>query len=81
MNDPFFSRAGRCFGGARRMAYDTDQERLNYAFRLLYGRTPTVDEVKDARQFLIAPAGRSGTLPSHGPAKPRSLAALMRVLL
>src|SRR2546430_9345657 len=32
-------------------------ERLNYGFRLLYGRPPTLDEVKDARQFLAAARG------------------------
>jgi len=51
MNDPFFHEQADALAVRVGMAYDTDLERLHYAFRLLYGRTPAVDEVKTRASF------------------------------
>jgi len=64
------------------MACDTELERLNYAFRLLYGRTPQVDEVTEAHQFLAAARGSLKDTPVANDKRNREAwAALMRVLL
>jgi hypothetical protein len=34
------------------MAYDTLQGRIDYAFRLAYGRAPRLEEIREAQQFL-----------------------------
>ena len=82
MNDPFFHEQADGVAVRVGMAYDTDQERLTYAFRLLYGRVPTMDEIKDARQFLTA---ARGTLKDTAVVTDRrnreAWAAFMRVLL
>ena len=83
MNDPFFHEQADALAVRVGMAYGTDAERLNYAFRLLYGRTPSPEEVRDARQFLTR---RAPVLSGYGGRRTISknreaLASLMRVLL
>jgi hypothetical protein len=82
MNDAFFHEQADALAVRVGMAYDTDQERLNYAFRLLYGRVPTVDEIKDARQFLTAARGSlKETAVADDRRNREAWAAFMRVLL
>src|SRR5207247_2764806 len=52
MNDPFFHTQADALAVRIGMAYGTDLERLNYAYRLLYARAPSPDEVRECRQFL-----------------------------
>jgi hypothetical protein len=82
MNDPFFHEQADALAVRVGMACDTELERLNYAFRLLYGRTPGLEEVKDARQFLTAARGSLEDTPVANDKRNREAwAALMRVLL
>jgi hypothetical protein len=82
MNDPFFHEQADSLAVRVGMAYGNDAERLNYAFTLLYGRPPSADEVRDARQFLAAARASLGGTAVPGDRKNReALASLMRVLL
>jgi hypothetical protein len=57
-------------------------ERLNYAYRLLYGRAATPDEVKDAREFLAAARGSlKDTAIASDRRNREAWASFMRVLL
>jgi hypothetical protein len=82
MNDVFFHEQARALAVRVEMAHGTDVERLNYAYRLLYGRAPAADEVREARQFLTA---ARGSLRDTGVAEDKQnhevWASLMRVLL
>jgi hypothetical protein len=82
MNDPFFHEQADALAVRVGMAFDTELERLNYAYRLLYGRTATLDEVKDAREFLAAARGSlKDTAIATDRCNREAWAALMRVLL
>jgi len=82
MNDSFFHEQADALGVRVGMAYDTDLERLNYAYRLLYGRTPALDEVAEARKFLLAARGSLKDTSIAADRRNREAwAALMRVLL
>jgi hypothetical protein len=82
MNDPFFHAQADALAVRVGMAYGSDLERLNYAFKLLYGRTPSLDEVRDCRQFLTqARPSLGGTAVPEDRKNRESLAALMRVLM
>jgi hypothetical protein len=82
MNDAFFHEQADALAVRAGMAYDTDQERLTYAFRLLYGRPPTLEDVRDARQFLVtAREGLGATAVPEFKRNREAWAALMRVLL
>jgi hypothetical protein len=82
MNDPFFYEQADGLAVRVGMAYGSDLERLHYAFRLIYGRIPTPEEIRDARRFLTtarASLGRT-TVPEYKKYR-EALASLMRVLL
>ena len=82
MNDPFFHEQADALAVRVGMAYGSDAERLNYAFSLIYGRVPSPDEVRDARQFLAAArASLGGTAVPDYKKSREALASLMRVLL
>src|SRR5215470_9911804 len=82
MNDPFFHEQADALAVRVGMAYNTDLERLNYAYRLLFGRTPAIDEVAEARRFLIAARGSLNETPVPDDKRNREAwAAFMRVLL
>jgi hypothetical protein len=66
MNDPFFHAQAAALADRVTAAAPSESERLRYAFRLVYGRVPAVDELTDMHQFL---------------AEEQSWPALMRVLL
>jgi len=82
MNDPFFHTQADTLAVRIGMAYNTDADRLRYAYHLLYGRVPAPDEIKEDLQFLGA-ARKS----LHDTAVPdyqwnrQAWASLMRVLL
>jgi hypothetical protein len=52
MNSPFMHDQSERFAVRVGMAYDTLQERIDYAFRLAYGRAPGLEEIREAQQFL-----------------------------
>jgi hypothetical protein len=82
MNDPFFHEQADALAVRVGMAYDSELERLNYAYRLLFGRTATLDEVKDAREFLAAArASLKDTAIATDRRNREAWAAFMRVLL
>jgi len=82
MNDPFFHAQADALAVRVGMAYGPDLDRLNYAYRLVYGRTPSLDEVRDCRQFLAqARESLAGTAVPEDRKNREALAALMRVLL
>src|SRR6185295_16627965 len=60
MNDPFFHEQSDALAVRVGMAYSGDPEPLNYAYSLLYGRSPAPEEVRDARQFLASARGSLG---------------------
>jgi hypothetical protein len=52
MNDPFMMEQSDALAVRVGMAYSTTAERLSYAYKLLFGRTPTSEESDSAVQFL-----------------------------
>jgi Protein of unknown function (DUF1553)/Protein of unknown function (DUF1549)/Planctomycete cytochrome C len=52
MNNPFVHEHADQFAVRVGMAYDTMPERVDYAFRLAYGRAPKPAEVKDAIAYI-----------------------------
>jgi hypothetical protein len=52
MNNPFVHEQADQFALRVGMAYDTMPERVDYAFRLAYGRSPKPDEVKEAIAYI-----------------------------
>ncbi len=82
MNDPFFHEQADAVALRVGMSFGSDVERLGYAYRLLFGRAPAADELREDRQYL-ADARRS-LANSSAPEAQRSRdawASLMRVLL
>jgi hypothetical protein len=70
MNDAFFHAQAASLAARVKSAGQTDAERLRYAFLLLYGRAPGLDEIQDTRRFLAQTGNEDEAWP-----------ALMRVLL
>jgi hypothetical protein len=82
MNDPFFHAQADALAVRVGMAYGSDLDRLNYAYKLLYGRPPSLDEVKDCREFLSKARVSLGDTAVPEDRKNReAIAALMRVLM
>jgi uncharacterized protein DUF1553/uncharacterized protein DUF1549/cytochrome c len=52
MNSPFIHEQSERFAVRVGMAYDTLRERIDYAFRLAYGRAPRLDEIREAQNYL-----------------------------
>src|SRR5262249_33687000 len=52
MNDPFFHAQADGLAVRIGMAFSSEIERITYAYRLLYGRAPTLEELRDSRQLL-----------------------------
>ncbi len=52
MNSPFMSEQSDQFAVRIGMAYDTLRERIDYAFRLAYGRAATLPEIREAQSYL-----------------------------
>ncbi len=49
------------------MAYSTDAERIDYAYRLLYGRAPTPAELVDCKNYLYQGASWHSRIPDCRP--------------
>ncbi len=60
MNDPFFHEQADALAVRVAMRYSTDEDRVRYAYMLVYGRPPAPDEILDARQFLTQRARIAG---------------------
>jgi hypothetical protein len=54
MNDPFFHEEADAIAVRVGMNFGSDLERLAYAYKLLYGRAPAPDELREDRAFLAA---------------------------
>jgi hypothetical protein len=52
MNSPFMHEQSDRFAVRVGMAYDTLRERIDYAFRLVYGRAARPEEVREAENYL-----------------------------
>ncbi len=52
MNSPFMHEQSDRFAVRVGMAHDTLRERIDYAFRLAYGRAATPAEIREARDYL-----------------------------
>jgi hypothetical protein len=52
MNSPLMHGASDQFAVRVGMAFDTMTERINYAFRLAFGRMATLPEIKEAMAYL-----------------------------
>jgi hypothetical protein len=82
MNDPFFHAQADALALRVGMNFGSDVERLNYTYRLLYGRLPAPDELRDARDYLVK--ARQSLADTGSPEWQRARtvwASLMRVLL
>jgi len=53
MNSPFIHEQSDRFAVRVGMAYDTLRERIDYAFRLAYGRAPRLEEIREAQNYLM----------------------------
>ncbi|HEY1342327.1 MAG TPA: PSD1 and planctomycete cytochrome C domain-containing protein [Bryobacteraceae bacterium] len=73
MNDPFFHAQAEALAGRVTAASPREPERLEYAYKLVYGRKPAADESKLVRQFLVQEQASTEETPAW--------ASLMRVLL
>jgi hypothetical protein len=69
MNDAFFHAQAAALAKRVETSATGETERLRFAFRVLYGRAPAADEVRDMHQFLTESGSDEGW------------PALMRVLL
>jgi hypothetical protein len=82
MNDPFFHEQSDALAVRVAMRYSSDLERLRYAYKLVYGRAPAPDEIRDASQFLIhARESLAGTSLLEDRMYREAWASLMGVLL
>lgn len=82
MNDAFFHQQADTLAVRVGMAYGGELDRLNFAYRLLFGRGPSPDEVREAREYLArARAALAGTAIPEDRRNREALASLMRVLL
>jgi hypothetical protein len=82
INSAFVEEQADILGVRVGMAVPTDAERIAYAYRLAFGRAPSVDEVRDCTKYL---ADAKTELKASGIAADRqpraALASLMHVLL
>jgi hypothetical protein len=82
MNDLFFHEQADAVGLRVGMNSGSDAERLNGAYKLLYGRSATAAELRDGRQFLAAARqSLANTAVPEWQRTRESWASLMRVLL
>jgi len=82
MNDPFFYTQADTLAVRIGMQYNSDLDRLRHAYRLVYGRIPKADEIREAQQFLAsARKSLQGTGVPDYQWNRQAWASLMRVLL
>jgi Protein of unknown function (DUF1553)/Protein of unknown function (DUF1549)/Planctomycete cytochrome C len=82
MNDPFFHQQADALAVRVGMRYGPDLARLRYAYKLVYGRAPAPDEIRETRQFLTrAKESLDGSALPEDRKYREVWASLMRVLL
>jgi len=82
MNDPFFHDQADLLAVRVGMNFNSDAERLGYAYKLVYGRAPSADEVREDRAFLAAARkSLNDTQVAEWQRNRAVWASLMRVLL
>ena len=82
MNDPFFHEQADAFAIRVAMRESSDLARLQYAYRLAYGRLPTPEEVRDDQKYLVSARDALASSSMTEDRKYREAwASLMRVLL
>jgi len=82
MNDPFFYTQADTLAVRVGMQYNSDLNRLRCAYRLVYGRIPKADEIREGQQFLAsARKSLQGTGVPDYQWNRQAWASLMRVLL
>jgi hypothetical protein len=82
MNDPFFHDQADALAVRVAMRCSSDLARLRYAYKLVYGRAPAPDEIREGSQFLIrARESLAGTSLSEDRTYREAWASFMRVLL
>jgi Protein of unknown function (DUF1553)/Protein of unknown function (DUF1549)/Planctomycete cytochrome C len=82
MNDPFFHTQADALAVRVGMQFNSDSDRLRYAYKLVYGRIPKPDELREAHQFLeSARKSLQGTGVADYQWNRQAWASLMRVLL
>jgi hypothetical protein len=82
MNDPFFHQQADALAGRAEVRHRSDVARLHYAYRLVYGRIPAADEIRESRQFLTrARHTLTGSAIPMNRRDREAWASLMRVLL
>jgi hypothetical protein len=82
MNSPFMHAQSDQFAVRVGLACDTIPERVDYAFRLAYGRAATAEEVREAQRFLQQARLElaAGNTPADQVSR-KSLASYLRVVL
>jgi hypothetical protein len=82
MNDPFFHAQADGLAVRVGMQFNADSDRLRYAYKLVYGRAPKSDEIRDAWQFMAtARKSLEGTGVPEFQRNRQAWASFMRVLL
>jgi len=82
MNDTFVHEQADALAVRVGMSYGPDAERINAAYRLIYGRTATADEIKGDRAYLAKAREALGSAAMPDFQRTREAwASLMRVLL
>ena len=82
MNDPFFDAQADALAIRIGMRHGTDLARLRYAYRLVYGRLPAPDEIREDRKYLTrAREALESSSMSEDRRYREAWASLMRVLL
>jgi len=82
MNNSFVVEQADAMAVRVGMAYSTNEDRLAYAYKLAYGRTPSAAEFSDAMRFLEASRrGLADTGMVEDQRNRGAWAALMQVLL
>ncbi len=76
LNSSFVDEQADLLGVRVGMAFSTDQERIAYAYRLVFGRASSNDEMRDCMKFLADARAELKGAPPHA-----ALAGLMHVLL
>jgi hypothetical protein len=82
MNNPWMHEQSDNFAVRVGMAYDTIRERIDYAFRLAYGRAATLPEIREAQSYLQQT--RAELLAENAPVDQlnrKALASYLRVVM
>ena len=82
LNDPFFHEQADALALRVGMREGSDLARLRYAYRLVYGRVPAPDEIREARKYLTSARESLASTPMLEDRTYREAwASFMRVLL